>query len=713
MKQALINNGEVNPYNVPAPEIGNKNILVNVINSCISVGTEISGVKNSGMPLYERALKQPKNVKKVIDLINSQGLINTYERIKEKVNSPMATGYSASGYVIGIGKEVENFRIGDKVACGGAGVANHAEIIDVPVNLASKIPDSVSFEDASTITLGAIAMQGIRRAEPTIGETFLVIGLGVIGQITNQLLQCNGCNVIGVDIDDNRLKVGKDNNIDYLINPQTDNFLELIQSYTNYMGVDGVIITAASQSNQIIKDAMQASRKKGRVVIVGDIGLNLEREDFYKKELNLLISCSYGPGRYDPYYEENGQDYPFPYVRWTENRNMKAYIHLLEKNKVNLSKLTKNSFPINKVKNAYKSIQSEENPPLLVFLKYETISKEVERTFINKDAGKSSKDFSKINISIIGGSSFAKAIHIPNLIKLKKYFQIRSIVSRTGANAMAIAKQYKIGKYSTDFKSALEDQKVNLIFIANRPNLHGSMIIDSLKNGKNVFVEKPLTIDENEFSEIKSILKKEGLNSTLMVGFNRRYSPPIKAIKNIISEKVSPLIINYEMNAGYIENDSWIQGEENGSRNLSEACHIYDLFNFLVNSHKVIDVKATSIIPNDSMYKTTDNFIATLKYDNGSICNLTYTSLGNRNSPKEKMTIFFDRKIIEMIDYKKVVMFDKFEKQIWKSNSQQKGLYEEIECLGNHLSKGLNLGITNDEIISSTTVAFDIEKLIK
>ena len=709
MRQALIKSGNVILEEVPAPNVSKKNILVKVSSSCVSIGTEMAGVKMSGLPLYQRALKQPENVKRVLEMVRYEGIATTYERVSGQLTAGTPTGYSASGYVIDIGENVENFKIGDRVACAGAGIANHAEIIDVPTNLAVKIPESISQEEACTVTLGAIALQGVRRSSPSIGETFVVVGLGILGQITTQILSANGIKVIGIDIEKERIKTALGNGMDLSIDPNQDNYIEKVHEETSGIGADAVIITAASKSNQLISEAMKACRKKGRVVLVGDVGLNLNRADFYSKEIDFFISCSYGPGRYDPFYEEEGQDYPFPYVRWTENRNMQAYLDLISKSKIKINTLSPVKYAIEDVKEAYNSLKVEGTKPLIVLLNYTKNDNSVKRKIYLRDA---ISNKGKINIALVGASSFAKGVHLPNLMKMKDKFSLQAVMSKTGSNAKGVAEQYKASYCTTNYEDILNDESIDLIMIANRSNLHGEMVIQGLKAKKNVFVEKPLTIYKEDLEQIKTIYNN-GCNQLLMVGFNRRFSVPMRIIKDNITNASTPIIINYRMNAGYLPPEHWTQGEENKSRNLGEACHIYDLFNYLANSYDIENINAYSIKPKSKHWKSSDNFVANIKYRNGSICTLTYTSMGNKLYPKESMEIFYDNKVITMEDYKEVSIYKNNKKEIkWSSKNMQKGQFEELKALSIALNEGKDLNLSLEEQLIATETSFSIEDLI-
>ena len=708
MRQVLIKSGGVVVEEVPAPQVGRRNILVRVHHSCISVGTEMAGVRMSGLSLYQRALKQPENVKRVLEMVRDQGIKRTMDRVMGKLSAGSATGYSAAGVVIGVGQEVEGFAVGDRVACAGAGIANHAEVIDVPVNLAVKIPNGLGTAMASTVTLGAIAMQGVRRAQPTLGETFVVVGLSILGQITAQILSASGCRVIGVDLDSRRTGLAKDNGMDVGIDPASESYVDRVLKYTDGIGADGAIVTAATESHQVISEAMQACRKKGRVVLVGDVGLNLNRADFYRKELDFLISTSYGPGRYDPYYEEGGQDYPIAYVRWTENRNMQAYLDLLAKDKIKLDNLCRQPYLIDKADEAYEALKGDGDKPLLVLLEYPERDR-LRATRIN--IGSPKPKSGKIRVALAGASSFAQGMHLPNIVKLRDRFTLKAVMSRTGANARAVATQYEASYCTTRYEDILEDEEVDLVMIATRHDLHAQMAVQALRAGKNVFVEKPLALKEEEVAEIERFYSENPNGPLLMVGFNRRFSPAMRTIRRILTNRTTPIIANYRMNAGYIPLDHWVHGPEGGGRNIGEACHIYDLFSSLTGTPEVEAVSAYSITPGSKQWGRNDNFVATLRYADGSVCTLTYTALGDKTYPKERLEVFADGKVLVMDDYKSVTIHGGKHKG-WSATAAQKGQMEELEALSETMLKGSEWPISLGEQLQVSRISFEVEKQI-
>ena len=577
MKQLLVRKGNVVVSEVPAPTVGARNILVRVRHSCVSIGTEVAGIRMSAMPLWKRALKQPHHARKVVQLMKDQGVKRVWDRVTGMLAAGTPTGYSAAGEVVAVGDLVDSFRVGDLVACAGAGVANHAEYIDVPVNLAVPLPAGLSTERACTVTLGAIAMQGVRRAQPTLGETFVVVGMGILGQITDQLLRAHGCRVIGTDIDADRIAVARGCGMQHGLSPSEGNLAEAVRRLTDGHGADGAIVTAAASSNHdIMASAMQCCRRKGRVVIVGDVGLNLQRHEFYGKELDVLISASYGPGRYDPSYEVDGQDYPLPYVRWTENRNMDEYLRLMAEGRVDLGAMKPETYPLERAPEAYAALSAPGRKPMVVVLEYPAREGSDVRSV--RVCPPTSRRDGAIGVALVGAGGFAQGMHLPNFAKQGSLYQVRTICSRTGSNAVAAAKQFGVEKATTDFSEVLLDPGIHLVVLCTRHDLHGSMALQALQAGKHVLCEKPLALRDEEIDRIEDFLAGSAQAPVLMVGFNRRWSPAFRRIQEILRGRSSPLVAHYTMNAGYIPLEHWVHGAEGGGRNVGEACHIYDLF---------------------------------------------------------------------------------------------------------------------------------------
>ena len=707
MKQVFIRKGQVLVEEVPAPVVHPGTVLVRNEFSCISTGTELSGLKSSSMPLWQRALKEPHNLKKGLEMIKKKGFSETMDLVKAKVEGGTAVGYSCSGLVVEVGEGVSDLFPGDLVACAGAGYASHAEVVCVPCNLVTPLPSGVSTKEASTVTLGAIAMQGVRRASPTLGEVFVVFGLGLLGQITVQILKASGCQVMGLDTQGERVKRAMDLGLDYDLSQMSE---EQIFKLTQGNGVDGVIITASSSSSEIVSHAFRFCRKKGRVVLVGDVGLNLDRGDLYIKELDFFISTSYGPGRYDDRYEIKGLDYPVSHVRWTENRNMAECLRLIRDKKLLVTPLIGDEYEINDASRAYEVLKnSNEKKPLAVLLKYPKKEKDREtfKTSLEVRKNKTIND-RLIKVGFIGSGGFARAIHLPNFSKQKDY-EINTIVSRSGHNATNMAKLFKAAKAGTKYEDVLDDKDIDLVVICTRHNLHGEMTKKALLAGKHVFVEKPLALGEKELDDIKSLME-EKKDIILLTGFNRRFSPHIQKIKESLKKRQSPIIINYTMNAGYLPKDHWVHGEEGGGRNKGEACHIYDLFTFLTGQ-RIKSVQARSIESKNEAFRNDDNFVASFSFENGSLATLTYTALGHKKYPKESMTLFFDNHVVELKDYCHSLQVGS-ESWNFKTGTQNKGHLEEIVSLAKAIRGKIEEPIPLWQQFQATSMALEVEKEI-
>ncbi len=711
MKQVLLRQGTAVVEEVPAPMVEPGTLLIAVKNSCISSGTELSGMTMSGEPLWKRALKQPENVKKVLQMVASSGISRTKSMVQGHLSAGVPTGYSAAGEVIAVGEGINEIQIGKRMACAGAQYANHAEIICVPINLCVPIDDAVSFEEASTVTLGAIALQGVRRLQPSLGETFVVFGLGLLGQITGQILRANGCRVIGIDVDPQRIEVAKLLGMDMAVSPDELQSVEQVCRLTHGVGADGVIITAAAPSSQPLSTAFNMCRKKGRVVLVGDVGLDIKRADIYAKELDFLISCSYGPGRYDFRYEELGLDYPVGYVRWTENRNMCEYLHMIAEKKIQLSPLIQKIFPISEAFSAYEFIKNGQPRPFTVLLSYPGHQRILNGpVMIDPRTSKSARP--KVGLALVGAGGFAKGMHLPNLQKLKEFYDLQAIVSRNGANAIATAKQFNAKYATTDYTDLFKDQQIDALLIATRHVHHAAMSLQALRAGKHVLVEKPLCLTLSELKLFQQFFDEIGKSSpVLLVGFNRRFSPYLEQIFNIIKERTNPMIINYRMNAGHIPLDHWVHGEQGGGRNIGEACHIYDLFTFLTQS-KVTSVVAHAIEPKTEFYAKNDNFIVTLKFADGSIATLIYTALGHKQFPKEKMEIFVDGKVLHLDDYKSLEITG-LKVKSKRHQLPQKGQAEELKAFAQTILKGGDWPIPLWQIFQSSEISFAVESQLQ
>ncbi|MCB9263173.1 MAG: bi-domain-containing oxidoreductase [Flavobacteriales bacterium] len=710
MLQAVVKKGKVLAENVPTPNVSEGSVLIKVVNSCISAGTEMSNVSETGKSLIKRALEQPAEVKNALNFAKENGIMKMIARIKGTLEGGKPTGYSISGIVIGVGKNVKDFSVGDHVTAAGAGIANHAEFVDVPVNLVMKMPQGMDFKTASTVTLGGIAMQGVRRAELTLGEICVVQGAGILGLLAQQMLQASGVRTLVVDLDNHRLEIAKQLGAEAVLNPNIEDIVKKVEAISNGHGADAVIFTAATSSSEPLSTAFKMCKRKGRVVLVGVSGMEINRGDIYKKELDFLISTSYGPGRYDDNYEQKGLDYPYSYVRWTENRNMTEYLRLVHTGAINLEPLLNATYPIEKVEEAFDVLKNGEYPkPIISILDYgvdinltsiETNEHKIvlNQTPLNKNI---------INVAMVGVGSFATGMHLPNLQKLSDKFKIKAIVNRTGQKGKAVAQQYSADYATTEINEVLADNDIDLVMITTRHDNHGTLVLQCLEAGKNVFVEKPLCTTREELEAISNFYKDRENAPMLMVGFNRRFSPYAEEIRKHTSTRTNPLMIQYRMNAGYIPLDHWTH--EHGGRIVGEACHIIDLMTSFTGS-KITSISTEHLTPKTDKMSKHDNRSIVLKYEDGSVCTVQYFAVGSKKLSKEFMEVHFDEKSIIMDDYKFLTGYGLKLKEI-SSNISKKGQFEELSALYNCLKKGGEWPIPLWDMLQTTGASFEVEEV--
>lgn len=692
MLQVLIQKGHTVCVDVPAPTVGEGCVLIKVANSCISAGTEVSSVHPNRDSLLKKAIKQPDKVAKAFQMAKSEGISRTVSRIRGQLDSGVPTGYSISGTVVDLGQNVNGFAKGERVAAAGAGMANHAEYVLVPKNLVVRLPDNVSFQEGATVTMGTIALHAVRRADIKLGEYATVVGTGILGMLAVQILSNAGARVIAVDIDKKRLKMAREMGAELCIDSNYDDFVDMILHFTHGRGTDAMLFCASTDNPKVLSNAFAATRKKGRVVMVGIWGKELNRDDIYAKELDFLISTSYGPGRYDTDYEIEGRDYPYAYVRWTENRNMSEYLRLISAGKLMVQPLIQAEYPVEKVNDAFEALCSE-NRPLISILNYDNNGKELNtKTEIASTISANIKPFAirsdkRIRVAVIGAGNFAYGVHLPNLEKLNRIYQIHAICSRGGDKAHSAAKRFGAKYATTDYEEILADEAVDLVMICTRHNLHGELVLESLKASKHTFVEKPLCITREELDAIKSFYicsnQKEHVRESstlklplLMVGFNRRFSPFATELKKHIKCRINPAFIHYRMNAGYLPPDHWVHGKEGGGRIVGEACHIIDLFSFLIES-KVRAANAASLCPKTENLSSEDNKAITIEYEDGSVVLFEYFSVGSHELPKELLEVHYDQKTIIVENYTNIKGYGIKVKNI-KSSFPNKGQLQEL-----------------------------------
>lgn len=707
MKQVLIQKGTAVVENVPAPLIKLGHVLVEVSHSLISTGTELAGINQSRKSLLQKAIEQPEKIQKLVGYLRDQGINKTISKVQDTQNISSPTGYSCSGIVVQVGEGIKDIKVGDRVACAGAGIANHAELVLVPRNLVVIVPDNCGLQDAASVTLGSIAMQGVRRTDPRLGDIVAVIGLGLLGQITVQLLKAAGCRVIGLDLDPSRIELARKFGLERGYNPFEIEILNEVRHITGDHGVDATIITAASESDTIVQQAMEITRKKGRVVVVGAVNLEMARSPFYEKEIDFLISCSYGPGRYDEQYERKGLDYPYAYVRWTENRNMQEYLRLIAASQVDIRSIVNRVFDIAKASEAYELLKSSEDKPLGVLLSYPLDEKSSGRKFDKRVILKPHKSTDKINVALVGAGGFAKDTHLPNLQKLADLYHLRAIVSSTGSNSKISAQQCDADYATTDFDEVLQDKSVDMVLICTRHNLHAPMAIKAAQAGKAIFLEKPMALNHAELDELETVLKETQV--PFIVGFNRRFSPAAQKARTILSSLNCPMMLLYRVNAGYLAQTHWTQTEEGGGRTIGEASHMFDLFQFLVSPAQAVEVSSTSIGSQAGHLSNTDNVVTTVRYDDGSVATLLYTALGTKSFSKEYVEIYADGKVLVIDDFHSLEIHG-MRVQGWESRIQNKGHLEELREFAEHILGRKPALIALESLVETTKISLLVEE---
>ncbi|MBO3798458.1 MAG: bi-domain-containing oxidoreductase [Thermoproteota archaeon] len=707
MKQVIYVRRNIKIEEVPVPIIGDNEVLVANVASCISIGTEIRSISLRSKNIVKIGLdivkKNPELIEKLKSIMKSYGIIKSYHIIRERINEPYMLGYSSAGVVVEVGKNVEHVKVGDRVACGGTGYAVHAEFIRVPKNLCVKVPENVSFEEAAFTTIGAIALQGIRRADAKIGERIGVIGLGLIGLLTTQILKAAGCKVIGFDLNKDKVELARKVGADASYKADDVDTIKMAELFSDGVGLDAVIIAATSASSKPINDALKMIRKKGKVIVVGDVSIAISRESFYEKEADILISTSYGPGRYDPLYEEKGIDYPISYVRWTEQRNMETFLELLSSRKIDVKSLITHVFSVEQASKAYESANS--GNAIGIILKYaewqeqRPLERIVKLPYINELGG-------SINVGIIGAGNFTRLVLLPNLLKIPG-LKISSICALTGPKLKYLAEKYKIGYITTDYRNIINDSNTDLVIVTTRHNLHAKIAMEALNLGKHVYVEKPLAINIDELKNVIQVA--ENSKGILFVGFNRRFSPFTYRLKETLSKTAGPMMINYIVNAGSLPAEYWIYDpEEGGGRIVGECVHFFDLMNYIIDSDPV----EISIMPIDSHVKTiksSDNMVVSIKYKNGSVGNLIYTSIGSPAYPKEVIHVQRSGLVIEVNDFKELVIHEKKKKRM-SARMQDKGHYNELVRLIEGIKTGIS-PIPLKDIYIAHEIAFKVNDM--
>jgi len=663
-----LGSGEMEVQEVPMPMIGKGMLLVRNHYSLISAGTEKSTVTAARKSLIGKAKERPQQVKQVIDVLKKQGPVQTLRAVKKKLDAYSPLGYSCAGEVIEVGEGVSGIKKGDLVACAGIGYANHAELVTVPVNLCVKLPKGVSLKDAAYNTLGAIALQGVRQADLRLGESCAVIGLGLLGQLASLMLKASGVRVVGIDIAEDTLKLASENGAtDLTLMRDTPGIDEKILDFTNGLGVDSVIIAAATKSTDPINFAGSICRKKGSVIILGAVPTGFDRDPYwYKKELELKMACSYGPGRYDLNYEEKGIDYPAAYVRWTENRNMQAFQVLLSSKAIDIGYLTTHVFDFKDAPEAYDLIMNRTEPFVGVALRYDVEKQQKAEAVKVKQAGKSAE----VNLSFIGAGSYAQGNLLPNIPKVDWINRV-GVLTNTGTTSKRVAEKFEF-EFCTPNENEVLDDRTNTVFIATRHDSHAKYVLQALQKDKHVFVEKPVCLTLYELEEIKELYLSK--DRSLMIGFNRRFSPLTQRVKKKFGD--GPMSMIYRINSGVIPKDTWIQDMEiGGGRIIGEVCHFIDLLTYMNGSlpQKV----AASAIPDHHGHNDTVNILLT--FENGSTGVVAYYANGAKDLPKEYIEIYASGSTAIINDFKELKIYGKgntVKKKLMNQDKGQKGMVE-------------------------------------
>ncbi len=671
---------------VPAPVVKKGHVLIKTTRSLVSIGTERMLVEFGKANMLQKARQQPDRVKQVLGKIKTDGLKPTLQAVFNKLGQPLPLGYCNVGTVVAVGDGADGFAIGDRVASNGP----HAEYVCVPKNLVASIPANVSDEDAAFTVIGSIGLQGIRLCDPQLGETIVVVGLGLIGLITAELLVANGCRVIGIDLDANKIAIAKKKGIIGVNPAEGADVVKFVMDITDHVGADGVIITASAKTDELIADAAKMSRKRGRIILVGVIGLNISRADFYEKELTFQVSCSYGPGRYDDTYEKQGVDYPLPFVRWTEQRNFKAILQMISSGKLGVNELITERIPLKDFNTIYSNISNKDS--IASVLEYPEQSNASDTVVITD--GKFSAGSG--GIGIIGAGNFTSMTMLPVLGEIGA--PLYSIASAAGVTGTSLAKKYKIGKSTTDYKSILSDPAVDLVMITTRHNQHAHMVVESLQAGKHVFVEKPLALNRQELDDILNVY--DG-SKTLTVGFNRRFSPHMQKVKQLTGDV--PMNVIATMNAGHIPANVWVHDmKTGGGRIIGEACHYMDLITFLTGSKiKSVCMNAMGINPQAN----TDSASILLQYENGSTGVINYFANGSKAYSKERIEVYAQERTIITDNFCVTEGFGTKNFSKLKTNLD-KGHNAQFKLLVDRVKSGGKSLIPIDEIVNTTLASF-------
>ena len=706
MKQIFQNlkSGDTLIEDVPCPSIKAGHLLISTTHTLISAGTERMLVDFGKANMIDKARQQPDKVKMVIDKVKTDGLAPTIQSVKNKLDQPLPMGYCNVGTIIEVGHGVDGFSVGDRVASNG----KHAEVVCVPKNLCAKIPDAVSDEEAAFTVISSIALQGIRLAQPTLGERVVVTGLGLIGLLTVQLLRAQGCAVLGIDMDSSKCELAKQFGAEVVDLSKGQDPIAASVSFSKGCGVDAVLITASTKSNDPVHQAANMCRQRGRIVLVGVVGLELSRADFYEKELSFQVSCSYGPGRYDTEYEENGNDYPLGYVRWTEQRNFQAVLDLLAAKSLEINSLITHRFDIDHAADAYATMENEQPMGIVLQFPDEALasgsSRRLNRTIKYEDS--ISQPTNKVSLGVIGAGNYATQVLIPAFSKTAS--NLVSISSSTGATGTYAAKKFKFAQSTTDTEALIKSDDTNTLAIVTRHNSHAKWIVEALKHGKHVFVEKPLAINFEQLEEIKQAYVEHAIPNglQLMVGFNRRFAPQIVKMKSLLNASSGPKSFIMTVNAGAIPADHWTQDMAvGGGRIIGEGCHFIDLLRFLAGSPST-GVRAMKM--SEPGNHCADNVSFTISFEDGSMGTVHYLASGSKSFPKERLEVFASGAVLQLDNFRKLEGYGWSGFKKMNLTKQDKGNGACVKAFVDSVSAGGVSPISFEELCEVTQMSFDI-----
>lgn len=713
MKKVIQNykTGKLELVDAPIPVCLDNTILVKNMASLISIGTERSIIELGKKSLLGKARSRPDLVKRFLDKAKKEGYVKTLKEALGRLDEPVPLGYSSAGIIIEAGKNINTFSPGDKVVCIGAGYASHSEIISIPENFCCIIPNNLSFKEASFGMLGIIALHGVRCGNIKFGETVAVMGLGLLGLLTIQILSAYGCHVIGYDIDKNKVllarKLGFSNSFD-----TKNDFSSAAEGLTNGNGVDAVILTVATESKEPVDTAINISKMKGKIVLVGVSKIAPERNEMWHKEVEIVVSKAGGPGILDPFYELKGIDYPFGYVRWTENRNLEEFLRLISEKKVDVNSLISHEYSISEAKTAYGNLLDKKQKNFIgVVLNYPGDSSTEKKIILRKKEPYTEKK-DKINIGVIGAGLFAKALLLPALSKIKGV-NLVSLSALEGETANHICKKYGFLECTSDYMKILNNKEINGVFILTRHSSHAEIILKALESKKHVYVEKPICINEKELNQIITTYDKTDRLLHLMVGYNRRFSSLSIKAKGEWKNRIDPMVITYRINAGFVPSEHWVHSpEEGGSRIIGEICHFVDLIQYIITSNPK-EVFAYRISGNNKTCINNDNVCINLKFDDGSIASIIYTGSGDKAFSRERVEMFCEGRSVVLDDFRRLNIFRNGHKKRIKLPNQDMGYNAELRHFINIIKGNEKPKLTPEEIFLSTLTVFKINESLQ